>query len=97
MRETKRTNIKNARKGKRGITRKLTSAIVVTIAVMVALLLLIVYNKVSGALLEKSEKLLTETTDKTIQETSAWINKTITMLDMQKDTIEYENMDVPGV
>ena len=97
MRETKRTNIKNARKGKRGITRKLTSAIVVTIAVMVALLLLIVYNKVSGALLEKSEKLLTETTDKTIQETSAWINKTITMLDMQKDTIEYENMDVPEI
>ena len=95
MRETKRTSGRNAGRGKRGITRKLTSAIVVTIAVMVALLLLIVYNRVSSALLEKSEKLLTETTDKAIQETSAWINKTITMLEMQKDTIEYENMDIP--
>lgn len=98
MREKKQTKQKSAankRRGKRGITRKLTGAIVLTIAVMVAVLLLIVYNRVSGALLEKSEKLLTETTDKTIQETSAWINKTVTMLETQKDTIEYEDMDVP--
>jgi len=83
-----------AKRGKRGITRKLTTAIVITITVMVAALLLIVYNRVSDALLEKSEKLLTETTDKALQETSAWINKTVTMLDMQKDTIEYEDMDI---
>ena len=83
-----------AKHGKRGITRKLTTAIVITITVMVAALLLIVYNRVSDALLEKSEKLLTETTDKALQETSAWINKTVTMLDMQKDTIEYEDMDI---
>lgn len=98
MSKKKQTKIKAAGKAgrrKRGITRKLTSAIVVTIAIMVGILLLIVYNRVSDALLEKSEKLLTETTDKTVQETSAWINKTITMLNMQKDTIEYENMDVP--
>ncbi len=99
MREQKQTKIKaaKARRGKRGITRKLTSAIVVTIAVMVAVLLFIVYNRVSDALLEKSEKLLTETTDKALQETSAWINKTVTRLDMQKDTIEYENMDIPEI
>ena len=84
-------------RGKHGITRKLTSAIVVTIAIMVAVLLTVVYNRVSDTLLEKSEKLLTETTDKALQETSAWINKTVTMLDMQKDTIEYENMDVPEI
>ncbi len=98
MRETSQKKARptaRRRKGKRGITRKLTSAIVVTIAIMVIVLLLIVYNRVSDALLEKSEKLLTETTDKALQETSAWINKTVTMLDMQKDTIEYENMDIP--
>lgn len=98
MRERKQTkdrSITRRRRSKRGITKKLTGAIVVTIAIMVAVLLLIVYNRVSDALLEKSEKLLTETTDKTIQETSAWINKTVTMLNMQKDTIEYEDMDIP--
>ena len=84
-------------RGKHGITRKLTSAIVVTIAIMVAVLLTVVYNRVSDTLLEKSEKLLTETTDKALQETSAWINKTLTMLQMQRDTIEYENMDVPEI
>ncbi|MCI8559896.1 MAG: HAMP domain-containing protein [Dorea sp.] len=95
MRETNHRPTPRKRRGKRGITRKLTTAIVVTIAIMVAVLLLIVYNRVSDALLEKSEKLLTETTDKTIQETAAWINKTVTMLDMQKDTIEYEDMNIP--
>lgn len=95
MRETNHRPTPRKRRGKRGITRKLTTSIVVTIAIMVAVLLLIVYNRVSDALLEKSEKLLTETTDKTIQETAAWINKTVTMLDMQKDTIEYEDMNIP--
>lgn len=81
-------------KGKRGITRKLVGAIVVTIVIMVAALLMIVYNRVSKTLLEKSENLLQETTDKTLQETSAWMNKTLTMLQMQRDTIEYENMNI---
>lgn len=85
------------RRGKRGITRKLVGAIVATIVVMVAALLMIVYNRVSDALLDKSEKLLQETTDKTLQETSAWMNKTLTMLQMQRDTIEYENMEIPGM
>ena len=85
------------RRGKRGITRKLVGAIVATIVVMVAALLMIVYNRVSDALLDKSEKLLQETTDKTLQETSAWMNKTLTMLQMQRDTIEYENMEIPEI
>ena len=100
MREKKQAKEKapfKKKAGKRGITQKLTGTIILTIAVMVAVLLLVVYNRVSSALLEKSEKLLTETTDKTIQETSAWINKTVTMLETQKDTIEYENMDIPEI
>lgn len=82
---------------KRGITRKLVGAIVATIIVMVAVLLMIVYSRVSGALLEKSESLLEETTDKALQETGAWMNKTLTMLKMQRDTIEYEDMNIPDM
>ncbi len=82
------------RRGRRGIAKKLVVAIMATIIIMVAALLFIVYNRVSETLLEKSENLLKETTDKALQETSAWMNKTLTMLEMQRDTIEYENMDI---
>ena len=88
--KTKDNTAVKARKRKGGITGKLVGAIVVTIVIMVAVLLLIVYNRVSDALLAKSENLLQETTDKALQETNAWMNKTLTMLEMQRDTISYE-------
>ena len=80
-----------------GITAKLVGAIVLTIVIMVAALLITVYNRVSDTLLEKSESLLQETTDKAVQETTAWMNKTLTALEMQRDTIQYEEMDVPAM
>ena len=97
MRSKERTNngAGKRRNRKRGIAKKLVGAIMATIIIMVAALLLIVYNRVSDALLEKSENLLVETTDKALQETSAWMNKTLTMLETQRDTIEYEEMDIP--
>lgn len=86
-----------SKKRKRGIAAKLIGASVVTIVIMVAALLWIVYGRVSSALLDKSEDLIQETTDKAVQETSGWIEKTLTMLEMQRDTIEYENMDTPAM
>ena len=76
-----------------GITGKLALAIVVSVLVALAALLVVVYLQMSKTLLEKSEDLLQTTTDCTIQETVAWMNKTLTMLDVQRDTIEYENMN----
>ena len=58
-------------------------------------LLVVVYSRVSDALLIKSEELLQTTTGKTFQETSAWMNRTLTMLETQRDTIEYGDMDIP--
>ena len=95
--ETKGSPAVGSMMRKWGVTAKLAGAIVITIVIMVVVLLSVVYNKVSGTLLEQSEKLLEQTTDKTVQETSAWINKAVTMLEMQRDTIEYENMDVPAM
>ncbi|MCI8710901.1 MAG: methyl-accepting chemotaxis protein [Ruminococcus sp.] len=51
----------------------------------------------SDALLEKSEDLLQTITERTIQETRAWMNDTLTMLKVQRDTIEYEDMDIPAM
>ena len=77
-----------------GITGKLVMAIVVTIVIMVGALLLIVRSRVSEALLAKSEKLLEETTDKAIQEVNAWMSGILSTLETQRDTIQYEDMDV---
>ena len=78
-----------------GITGKLASAIVVSVVIAVAILFAVVYVQMSNALLDKSENLLRTTTDRTVQETKAWMNSTLTMLEAQRDTIEYEDMDVP--
>lgn len=96
MRSTKEkeTRSGSVRRGL-GITGKLASAIVVSVVIAVAVLLGIVYIKMSQALLEKSEDMLRTTTDKMIQETRAWMNGTLAMLETQRDTIEYEDMDIP--
>lgn len=80
-----------------GITGKLASAIVVSVVIAVAILFAIVYFQVSHALLDKSEDLLQTTTERTLQETRAWMNSTLTMLETQRDTVEYEDMDIPAM
>ncbi len=80
-----------------GISGKLVTAIVGSVIIAVAVLLGIVYFQMSHALLEKSEDLLQTITDSTLQETKAWMNKTLTMLETQRDTIEYEDMDIPDM
>lgn len=96
MRQNKGTSVKSGavRRGW-GITGKLASAIVVSVVIAVAILFAVVYVQMSNALLEKSENLLQTTTDRTVQETKAWMNSTLTMLEAQRDTIEYEDMDIP--
>ena len=80
-----------------GITGKLVFATVASAVLALAALLAVVYFQMSSVLLEKSEDLLRTTTERTIQETRAWMNSTLTMLDTQRDTIEYEDMDVPAI
>ncbi len=80
-----------------GVTGKLVFATVVSAILALAVLLAVVYFKMSDALLEKSEDLLQTITERTIQETRAWMNRTLAMLETQRDTIEYEDMDIPAM
>ena len=80
-----------------GITGKLASAIVVSVVIAVAIMFAVVYFRMSSALLDKSEHLLQTTTERTLQETRAWMNSTLTMLEAQRDTVQYEDMDVPAM
>lgn len=70
------------------LTGKLLAAIVVSVVIVIAVLLAVVNSKMSDSLLEKSEDILQMTTERTLQETKAWMNKTLTMLEAQRDTIE---------
>ncbi len=78
-----------------GITGKLVVAIVGSVIIGVGILLCVVYFQMSGTLLERSEELLQSTTGKTLQETRAWMNRTLAMLETQRDTVQYEDMDIP--
>ncbi len=97
MKHTNASNSKTAAHKRRGIgiTVKLVAAIVISVAIAGSALLTIVFNQMSQTLLSKSEEMLVTTTDKTLQETKAWMNRTLSMLETQRDTIEYENMDIP--
>ncbi len=99
MKVKERETVRPAKSAKRGmgITGKLVFATVASAVLALAALLGVVYVQMSGALLEKSEDLLLTTTERTLQETRAWMNNTLTMLETQRDTIEYEDMDIPAL
>ena len=80
-----------------GIMGKLMVVIIGSVIIAVAVMLMVVNHTMSDTLLEKSEDLLQMTTERTLQETKAWMNKTLTMLEAQRDTIEYENMGVEEI
>ena len=46
---------------------------------------------------KESEDLLQATTERTLQETRAWMSSTLTMLEVQRDTVQYEDMDIPAM
>lgn len=94
IRETKTGTNAQKRQGI-GITVKLVTAIVVSVIIAGSALLAVVFDRMSQTLLEKSEEMLRTTMDKALQETRAWMNRTLTMLETQRDTIEYENMTIP--
>ena len=77
-----------------GITGTLAAAVVGSVIIAVAILLAVVYIKMSRALLEKSEDLLRTTMDMTLQEATAWMDQTLSMLETQRDAIEFSDMDV---
>ena len=99
MKVKERETVRPAKSAKRGmgITGKLVFATVASAVLALAALLGVVYVQMSGALLEKSEDLLLTTTERTLQETRAWMNSTLTMLEAQRDTIEYEDMGIPAL
>ena len=99
MKSSNYTRQKNGRTARRGmgITGKLASAIVVSVLLVVAALLIVVYMQMSKELLMKSEEILEATMGETVQATKAWLNRNLTMLEVQRDTIEYQDMSASDI
>ncbi|MCI9393424.1 MAG: methyl-accepting chemotaxis protein [Oscillospiraceae bacterium] len=99
MKSSNYTRQKNGRTARRGmgITGKLASAIVVSVLLAVAALLIVVYMQMSKELLVKSEEILEATMGETVQATKAWLNRNLTMLEVQRDTIEYQDMSASDI
>lgn len=91
--EEKSRDDRTVRRGM-GIAVKLLGAIVASIVIALGALLAVVYNQMSEALMEKGDEILRTTTERALQETRAWMNGTLTMLEAQRDTIAYEDMDI---
>jgi len=99
MKSSNYTRQKNGRTTRRGmgITGKLASAIVVSVLLAIAALLIVVYMQMSKELLVKSEEILEATMGETVQATKAWLNRNLTMLEVQRDTIEYQDMSASDI
>ena len=99
MKSSNYTRQKNGRTARRGmgITGKLASAIVVSVLLAVAALLIVVYMQMSKELVVKSEEILEATMGETVQATKAWLNRNLTMLEVQRDTIEYQDMSASDI
>ncbi len=87
---------RNARRGL-GVTVKLLGAVIASVMIAAGALVAVVYSQMSRVLVEKNNEILKTTTDRAIQETKAWMNRTLAMLEMQRDTVEYENMDISAM
>lgn len=87
-------NTGQPRKKRRGlsISAKLIIAIMICIFVGMLIFTWVVYNQVSDMETEQSERLLESTTAEAAEQAHAWVNRTLTMLEMERDTIEYDRM-----
>lgn len=78
-----------------GIAIKLVAAIAVSVVIAVSALLAVVYDRMSQTLWIRARKCCVPLQTRHFRETRAWMNRTLTMLEVQRDTIEYENMSIP--
>lgn len=87
----------DSKRHRRGLSISAKLIIAVMICILVGMLAFtwIVYDQVSKVLTQQSEELLTATTVDIAEQAHAWVNRTLTMLEMERDTVEYSDMDVP--
>lgn len=76
-----------------GIQGKLLGVLMPVVFVVLGVILTLVYWDTSRIVLNKSEALLEVNTESVIHTVEAWMNETLTALEMQRDAVEYFDMD----
>lgn len=76
-----------------GINGKLIGLLLPTIIIVLALILLLFYFSTSRIILSKSRELLQSNSESVINSVEAWMNRVITALDTERDTLQYFSMD----
>lgn len=76
-----------------GIQGKLLGVLIPVVTAAIAAILLLVYTSTTQMVLTKSRDILTTSTESVGNKVRAWMNTTITALDMERDTLKYFSMN----
>lgn len=80
-------------KRKFGIKSKLLGILIPVVAGMIAVIIFNIYHSTSAIIINQSENLLETKTESVVNKVTAWMNETLTALDMERDTIEFYSME----
>lgn len=81
------------RRARIGIKLKLLGVLLPIVIGVIVLIMTQVYANTRKIVLEKSESVLTTNTKSIINEAKVWVKETLATLEMQRDTIEFYDMD----
>lgn len=82
-----------AKMAKFGIKKKLLCAVLSVVLIVMIGMLSLIYSKTNTIVLEKSNALLTANTQNVVRQVTAWMNKTISVLEAERDAIQYFSLD----
>lgn len=84
---------KEYKRSRGGIQGKLLAVLLPVVFLVLGVILALVYWDTSKIVLNKSEELLEVNTESVVHTVEAWMKETLTALEMQRDTVEYFNME----
>lgn len=75
------------------IKAKLLGILIPVVIGIIAIIIFNIYQSTSGIIIRKSETLLETNTESVVNKVTAWMNETLTALNMEKDSIEFFSPD----
>lgn len=85
--------VQQMRHTKISIKVKLLGVLLPTVVIVIAAIIYLVYSNTQKIILEKSEAVLKTSTESVQEQVSGWMNETITALNLERDSLEYFNLD----
>lgn len=76
-----------------GIKKKLLAAVLTVSVMVIIVILFLVYRNTSQIVLQKSNTILQTSTDSVVNKVEAWMNKTITALNVERDALSYFSLN----